>query len=44
MEDDSSLFRDTSALGPTPEQEPISSGVGISFVTPKGRMIPNWQL
>ncbi len=24
VEDDSSLFRDTSALGPTPEQEPIS--------------------
>ncbi len=43
--DDSSLFRDTSVLGPTLEQQPISPELfGIWVLTPKGMMIPNWHL
>ncbi len=45
VEDDSSLFRDTSALEPTQEQKPVSPELlCIWVVTPKGRMISNWQL
>ena len=43
VDDDSSLFRDTSALGPTPEQEPVSPELLWYLVFPKRRMIPNWQ-